>query len=250
MVSVSAVVAALLRLVLAASLVSTALAAEVPLRVAIIDNIPPLSYTDATGRHAGFAVDLAHALCDAIRERCVTQVVKLDDAIDALAANQFDFASINLLATPERRRKVLFSKPFYRSVSVWIARPGVHPGAAGVRVTAVRGSAQARFVEAQGWTPVFVDTHFEMQPLLEQGKADAAIAPMLTSVLLLQDARIQKLGLQSSIMNEDAITGDVVLSINPRRADLQSRIDAAIDQIKADGRFDRINTKYLPFRLQ
>lgn len=191
MVSVSAMVAALLRLVLAASLVST-----------------------------------------------------------ALAANQFDFASINLLATPERRRKVLFSKPFYRSVSVWIARPGVHPGAAGVRVTAVRGSAQARFVEAQGWTPVFVDTHFEMQPLLEQGKADAVIAPMLTSVLLLQDARIQKLGLQSSIMNEDAITGDVVLSINPRRADLQSRIDAAIDQIKADGRFDRINTKYLPFRLQ
>ena len=126
----------------------------------------------------------------------------------------------------------------------------MHPGAAGVRVTAVRGSAQARFVEAQGWTPAFVDTHFEMQPLLEQGKADAVIAPMLTSVLLLQDARIQKLGLQSSIMNEDAITGDVVLSINPRRADLQSRIDAAIDQIKADGRFDRINTKYLPFRLQ
>ena len=31
---------------------------------------------------------------------------------------------------------------------------------------------------------------------------------------------------------------------------LQPRLDAAIDRIKRDGRFDRINTKYLPFRLQ
>jgi ABC-type amino acid transport substrate-binding protein len=255
--AVPALIVALRRVMLSAWAIGSLLACAAPvqatettLRVAIIDNIPPLSYSDAAGQHCGFAVDLAHALCEAMQERCRTQIVRLSAAVDSLAADQFDFASINLLATPERRQKILFSKPFYRSVSVWLARPGVHPGAAGTRVVAVRGSAQARYIEAQGWPSVFVDTHFDMQPVLERGAADAIIAPMLTSVLLLQDERIQKLGLQSTIMNDAAIAGDVAISINPKRADLQPRIDAAIDQIKADGRFDRINTKYLPFRLQ
>jgi len=46
------------------------------------------------------------------------------------------------------------------------------------------------------------------------------------------------------------LSGDVAFSISPQRPDLQARIDAAIDAVKSDGRFDRINTKYLPFRLQ
>nr|WP_299159334.1 transporter substrate-binding domain-containing protein [Accumulibacter sp.] len=46
------------------------------------------------------------------------------------------------------------------------------------------------------------------------------------------------------------MSGDVGFSIDPRNPQLRDHINAAFDQIKRDGRFDRLNTEYLPFRLQ
>lgn len=221
-----------------------------PLRVAVIGNVPPLSYVDERGRPSGFAVELAEALCEVMKTRCTIHVVLLDEAIDALAADRYDFASINLLATPERRERVLFSKPFYRSVSVWLARPSVVSGTHGLTVAAVRGSAQADYIEKQGWKHHFVDTHQDLTTAIANGAADAAIVPMTTSVILVGDPRFKALGLQPTVMSDPALGGDVCISISPKRKDLPARLDAALDQLKNDGRFDRINSKYLPFKLQ
>jgi ABC-type amino acid transport substrate-binding protein len=229
---------------------ATALAEERPLRVAILDNVPPLSYLGSDGKPAGFAVELANALCDAMKVRCTLHTVSLAEAIDALAADRYDFASINLLATPERREKVLFSKSFYHSVSIWLAKPAVQPGAPGVTIAAVRGSAQSRYIETQGWKSLPANTHLDVLKALTSGTANAALVPMLTSVILTSDPKIQALGLQSTLMSDPLLSGDVRLSINPQQPELKERIDAAIDTVKRDGRFDRINTKFLPFRLQ
>lgn len=220
------------------------------LRVAIIGNVAPLSYVDDKGKPSGFAVELAGAICDTIGADCSFHVVTLDRVIDSLASHEHDFASVNLLVTPERQRKVVFSKPFYRSVSVWLAKPSVTPGTRGITVGAVGGSAQARFAEQQGWKLHPVATHLDLPAALSSGKVDAALLPMASSVLLMQHEVIGRLGLQTSVITDPAVAGDVALSIAPQRADLRPRIDAAIDRIKADGRFDRINSKYLPFRLQ
>ena len=229
--------------------VSTGAVAE-PLRVAIIGNVAPLSYVDDKGKPSGFAVELANAICDTIGAECSYHVVPLDRVIDALASHEYDFASVNLLVTPERQRKVIFSKAFYRSVSVWLARPSVTPGSKGITVGAVGGSAQARYVELQGWKLHPVGTHLDLPAALSSGKVDAALIPMASSVLLMQHESTSRLGLQTIVISDPSVSGDVALSIAPQRADLRPRIDAAIDRIKADGRFDRINSKYLPFRLQ
>lgn len=229
--------------------VSTGAVAE-PLRVAIIGNVAPLSYVDDKGKPSGFAVELANAICDTIGAECSHHVVPLDRVIDALASHEYDFASVNLLVTPERQRKVIFSKAFYRSVSVWLARPSVTPGSKGITVGAVGGSAQARYVEQQGWKLYPVGTHLDLPAALSSSKVDAALIPMASSVLLMQHESTIQLGLQTTVISDPSVSGDVALSIAPQRADLRPRIDAAIDRIKADGRFDRINSKYLPFRLQ
>lgn len=220
------------------------------LRVAIIGNVAPLSYVDEKGHPSGFAVELASAICETIGETCSFHVVSLDKVIDALASHTYDFASINLLVTPERQRKVIFSKPFYRSVSVWLAKPSVTPGAQGLIVAAVSGSAQARHIEQQGWKLHAAGSHLDLPALLSSGKVDAALVPMASSVLLMQHETMSRLSLQTTVISDPSVAGDVALSIAPQRADLRPRIDAAIDRIKVDGRFDRINSKYLPFRLQ
>jgi ABC-type amino acid transport substrate-binding protein len=42
----------------------------------------------------------------------------------------------------------------------------------------------------------------------------------------------------------------VCLSVNPRSPELLAQLNEAIDRVKRDGRFDRINSRFIPFRLQ
>jgi len=230
--------------------VSFAAADERPLRVAVIGNSPPMSYENASGQLVGFNIELAEALCESMRLRCELKRLPIGDVVDAVAGGEVDFAAVSLLVTPERQRRVLFSKPYYRSMSIWLARPGLAPGAAGATVAAVRGSAQARHIETQGWKSLFVEHHRELPAQLASGAADAAIVPMPTSLQLMQDRQLQEAQIKPTILPDPLLGGDVAFSISPQRKDLPARLDAALDQLKSDGRFDRINSKYLPFKLQ
>lgn len=223
---------------------------ERSLRVAIVENSPPQSYVNQEGKPAGFMVDLADALCESMRVKCTYHFLRIDEVIDALASDKAEYAAVTLLATPERQKKVLFSKPFYRSLSIWLAKPSVVPGTPNVSVAVVRGSVQAKYAEMQGWKVLPVATHLDQLQALANGNADTALAPMLTAVAFTSDKRIQALGLQSMPVTEPMLSGDVRLSVNPRHPEIKEQLDAAIDQVKSDGRFDRINTRHLPFRLQ
>ena len=221
-----------------------------PLRIAVIGNSPPMSYTDSNGKLTGFNIEFAYALCESMKIRCELHPIPLDKVIDTVAAGEMDIAAVSLLATPERRQKVVFSKPYYRSLTIWLARPEYKPGAAKATVAVVRGSAQARHAEAEGWTTVFVDNHKEIPAALVSGRANATVVPMATAIPLMQNPALAPLELESTILSAPQITGDVCISISPKRPELRERIDAAIDQVKRDGRFDRINSTYLPFKLQ
>lgn len=228
----------------------TTLAAEASYRVAVIGNSPPMSYVDEQGKLNGFNVAMAHALCEAMNARCELQAVPLDKVVDMVAAGDIDFAVVSLLVTPERQQKVLFSKPYYHSMSIWLAKPATAPGKSGASVAVVRGSAQARYAEAQGWKVIAVTTHTELPALLASGTADAAVVPMPTALGMMQEKSLQALGLKPTVLADPLLAGDVSISVDPRRPKLKEQIDAAIDQVKRDGRYDRINTQFLPFRLQ
>lgn len=241
---------AFLSVLLTLATCAPALANDGIVRVAVLSNSPPMSYTDAAGQPAGFNVGIAQALCAAMKVRCQLIVVPLQRVIPAVAAGEFDFSAVSLLDTPERRAKVLFTKAYYRSNSVWFAKPSVEPGAAGARVAAVAGSAQFRYAAAQGWSTTSVRHHSELPALLMAGKVDAVLLPMATSLTLRQDPGIQSLGLATTIMRQAELSGDVSFAVDPAKPELRERIDQAFDRIKRDGSFDRLNSEYFPFRLQ
>ena len=209
-----------------------------------------MSYEDEQGRLVGFNIEMAEALCQTMRVRCKLQQVSIGNVIDVFVAGEADFAAVSLLVTPERQQKVLFSKPYYRSQSIWLRtgdEPARHPRHHGRRSTRL---GQARHVEAEGWKSLFVEHHRELPALLAAGTVDAVLVPMPTALQLLRDKALQGRNIGPSVLPAPQLSGDVAFSISPQRPDLQARIDAAIDAVKSDGRFDRINTKYLPFRLQ
>ena len=106
------------------AVVGLAHGAERVLKVGVIHHSPPMSYLEASGALTGFNVEIMRELCKEMAARCETVVLTLDRVVDALADGEVDFAAVSLLVTPERRARILLTKPYYRSISVWFAQIG------------------------------------------------------------------------------------------------------------------------------
>jgi len=227
-----------------------ACAAEQVLKIGVLDSSPPMSYRKADGQLTGFSIEIARALCDEMRVRCDFQVTTIERVVDSVANGEFDIGAVSLLDTPERRARILLAQPHFRSISLWFARPGVMPGERGLRVAVVKGSAQEIYVRKQGWDMVAVPTNRELGQPLIAGVAQAAIVPMTTSLNLMDDKEFRSLGLTSTVMKVPELVGNASFGINPRRPELKESVDNAMERIKRNGTFDRINSQFLPFRIQ
>jgi ABC-type amino acid transport substrate-binding protein len=224
-------------------------AGDKAIRVALLENSPPMAYRNSNGELTGFTVTMMRALCEEMRLTCAYQVTTLERVLDEVAAGEVDIGAVSLLETPERRARVIFAKPYFRSISLWFAKNGVLPGQAGLRVAVVRGSAQERFARGKGWEMVPVKTNGDLAEPLAAGIAQAAIIPMSTGLGLMNRPDFRQLGLSSTVMNEAELGGDVSFIISPRSPELKEQMDAALDRIKRNGTYDRINSQFLPFRV-
>jgi ABC-type amino acid transport substrate-binding protein len=224
-------------------------AATATLQVAVLENAPPMAFRDADGRLTGFSVEVARAVCAEMKARCEFQAMVLDRVVDALAGGEIDIAAVSLLDTPERRRRILFAQPYFRSLTLWFARPGVEPGRQGLRVAVVKGSAQEAYARKQNWDTVGVPTSGELGAPLIAGIAQAAIVPMSTSLHLQRNREFQRLGLAATVMTVPELVGSASFGINPRRPELKVAVDDALERIKRNGVYERINTQFLPFRV-
>ncbi|QKV57933.1 MAG: transporter substrate-binding domain-containing protein [Dechloromonas sp.] len=105
-------------------------AAEQALRVAVLENSPPMSYRDADGRLTGFSAEIIRAVCAEMQVRCELQPIVLERVLDALGSGEIDIAAVSLLDTPERRARILFATPYFRSTSCGSPNPACSPATA------------------------------------------------------------------------------------------------------------------------
>lgn len=224
-------------------------AEPVPLRVAVLVDAPPLSYRDAAGNLTGFSYTIVRAICVEMKLVCDFQVTKLDYLVDDLAQGNYDFAAVGLLNTPDRRQKILFGKPFYRSFSLWYARSGIEPGHPDLRVSVFKGSVQESYAKAQRWNIISAQTAEQMIEQLAAGISQAMIAPLMTSFNLQKNARFMQLGLVPTVLRPPELAGYASFGISPKRGDLKEVLDHGLDRIIRNGTYDRINAEFLPFSV-
>lgn len=222
-----------------------------PLRVAVVGRAAPMSYEAEDGRLTGFNVELARALCEALEARCEFKLHPLQEVVDVVATDQVDFAVVSLLVTPERRSKVLFTRPIYRSLSVWLsAQPFPAATLPSQPVAVVQGSVQQAYGLARQWPLTTLATHTEVMDAVTSGQTLAALLPMTTGMNVIRDKRFGSTGLTYQLIGEPALSGEVAISVSPKRPRLLEQLNDGLDRLKRNGRFDRINTEFLPFRLQ
>lgn len=114
---------------------------------------PPFNYAGPDGAPAGFNVDLARMICEEIKVQCTVQMRRFDTLIDGLNSNAGDAVIASIAATPDMRRRLDFTDPYYRTPARFAARKGVEiddvrPEALeGRRVAVVAGTAHEAYLK-------------------------------------------------------------------------------------------------------
>lgn len=84
-------------------------------RVALTGKYPPFSMYDAEGHLIGFDVDVSKAIARRIGHSLTLIATEWDGILPGLLAGKYDAIIGSMAITEERRRKVDFSSPYYRS---------------------------------------------------------------------------------------------------------------------------------------
>ncbi|WP_247876319.1 substrate-binding periplasmic protein [Azospirillum brasilense] len=231
------------------------------LRVVVIDHSPPFSDRDAAGALVGFNIDFGRELCRSLGAVCSFDAVPFKQIIEDVAAGRFDIGFGNVLRTPDREQRLLFSVPYWRSSTSLVGRRGMpelslDEAIRSRRIATIRGSRQhaalLRLAEADPTLHanlVPVPTLDDLWDAMRNGQSDMAIGPTLNVVHFLLSDTGEGFETIGTPMSEDGLGGTVHIVFPPGQHALKAAVDRVLTVLRNDGTYQRINRNYFPFDI-
>jgi lysine-arginine-ornithine-binding periplasmic protein len=217
---------------------------------------PPFNYLDSNGDLKGFDIDVAKALCEAMKVECEFVTQDWDGIIPALQAGKFDAIIASMSITEERMQQVDFTNKYYNTPPA-IAVPkdsalaGVTPeDLKGIALGAQGSTTHSNYAEAK-----FSEADIKLYPTAEEYKLDVAngrLDAVIDDVVVLSEWLATPEGECCKILG--TLTPDPVINgpgagiaIRKGEDDLKEMFNKAIEQIRADGTYKKINDAYFAF---
>lgn len=249
-----------LKLFLAAAVLATTAGAACAqssdtLRFGIEAAYPPFESKTASGQLQGFDVDVGNAVCAKMKVKCVWVENAFDGLIPALQARKFDVINSAMNITGKRKESIAFTPPIYVVPIVMVAKhgSGLQPDVKslqGKHVGVLQGSSQEDFLKAHwanaGVQIVSYQDQDQVYADLVAGRLDAAVQEAQTA----QDGFLDKpAGAGYEIVGQplkDPSTLGEGTGFGLRKNDkaLQTKIDAALADLKKDGTLSALSQKY------
>ena len=255
--AVAALVAAVA--VVGVGAVDVAAARAETLLVAIEGEYPPFNSTDKKGRLTGFDVDIANALCKAMDASCKLVKQQWDRMIPDLAAGRYDMVVSSMSISAARRKQIDFTRPYYQTPAKFVARKGagieISPeGLKGRRLGVQRATTHERYLAGlYGDSVVLVryDTLPKAQADMAAGKVDLVFADaMALSEGFLKTKKGKDFEFVGPDFRDSRWLGQGIgIGVRKGRADLVGELNEALDAIKADGTYARIERAYFDFAV-
>jgi polar amino acid transport system substrate-binding protein len=217
--------------------------------VGVDQNTEPFGYRDpASGQLEGFDIDVAREIARAIfgdPDRIDPRVFEANQRVPALEAGQVDLVVRTFSITCERKKKVAFSTTYFvaNQKILVLKGSGIESAAdlAGKRVCAVRGTTSLPALSDLDPRPTIVAVNNWTDCLVMLQQAQVAAISTDDSVLwglAKQDPNVELVG--DSIGLEPYGIG-----INREHSDLVRFVNGVLDQMRADGTWQRLYDKWL-----
>lgn len=224
-----------------AAVTNFAYAADV--RIGTEGAYPPWNFIDDSGKLAGFEIDLGNALCEKAGVSCEFVQNEWDSIIPNLVAGNYDVIMAGMSITEERRETIDFSEEYFPpSPSLFAAAAGAEldfDNLKGVKIGAQGATIQAAHLEeamADGNTLLTYETPDQSVADLMAGNIDLLFADgdYLIPVVDGSGGKLQFSG------PEISIGGGVGMGMRKDATELQEKMAAALEALKADGTVDRL----------
>ena len=232
---------------------STMTLAADKLRIATDGTWAPFSYIDGSGKLVGLDIDVANALCAKLDMECVISAHEWDGLIPSLKVKKFDAIVASMSITEDRQKQVDFTDYYYsgglrfmgpKDKTLDVTKAGLK----GKSIGALRSSLGSQYLEDNLGDVVSVKLYDNQEAVyldLISGRLDGAISDELPTYDWLKSDQ----GLAFEYKGESFAKNDKI-GIAVRKSDpLKERLNKALQDIREDGTYEKINAKYFPFPI-
>jgi polar amino acid transport system substrate-binding protein len=226
------------------------------IRIAMDATYPPFESADASGKIVGFDKDIADALCAQMKVTCEFTNQAWDGIIPGLLANKYDAILSSMSITEERKQQIDFTVKYYNTPpAIAVPKDSTLKGVTPDDIKGITIGAQTSTTHANYATAHFPDAELKIYPSpdeykldLSNGRLDAAI----DDVVVLDEWTKSDAGACCKILGvlatDPVINGEGAgVGIRKEDTDLKAMFNTAIDAIRADGTYQKINDKYFSF---
>lgn len=220
---------------------------------------PPFNYRDENNELVGFNVDLAKAMCSALRVRCRISARKWGDLIPALEQKQADAAIASIAISAANRERVDFTFPYYRSPARFVVQkqsrianptPKTLEGKpVGVRV----GTAHEAYLKAffGGADIRSYATATQVREALRIGEVDAVFGDGTSFMFWVNGTASRGCCkfLPGAFTESRYFGNGAGIAVQKGNTAMLDALNYALDRIKVSGAYDRIYRKHFPLGL-
>jgi lysine-arginine-ornithine-binding protein len=229
-------------------------------RVAIEAGYAPFNMLTPDKKIAGFDKDIADAVCEQIRAKCIFVIQDWDGMVPGLLARRFDAIISSMAPTEERRRKIDFTRPYYNEPIQFVARKGGgldvdHPVAMkakriGVQSATIFENYVKGVYQPAGALPVVYQSLEQVYQDLVAGRLDAVLVGKPENDAFLQSTDGAPFEAAGKLLYDPVWFGiGAAIAVRREDQDLKKALDDALEAIHKDGRYDAIRKRYFSYDL-
>ncbi len=223
------------------------------LKYGVSPDYPPFEYKDASGKVAGFDIDIMNEICKRMNKTCEPVEGSFDSLIAALNARKFDFINSAMQVTPERAKAIDFSVAQYSIAVQLVAKKGLNllptvDSLKGHRVGVQQGSAQETYAKAHwGKQGVEIVSYVEQTLTysdLKAGRLDAVLVERPNAYDNLLDTEGgDQFEFVGEVITDQLFTDGVAYGFS-KGSPLVSEFNKAFLEMVEDGTFEKLMTPY------
>lgn len=239
------------------SLCAVSFAQGKDLKVAIDPTYEPFTFKTADGKPTGFDVDIASALCEQVKRKCVFVEQVWDSMIPGLQAKKYDVIISSMSITEDRLKVIDFTNKYYNTPSRVVVKKDVKfTGPAsikGKKIGVLKGSTQEKYAMGELKTAGVEVVPYEAQDQvyldIKSGRLDGTVADFVevTGGFLSKPEGKDYNLVGPELYTEKYFGTGVGIGLRKGETALKNELNAAIKAIRANGTYKKINDKYFKF---